>query len=133
MYFIDTPTHEICAYPFDPGTGSIGRPSCVARIDQADGHPDGMCTDDDGCLWVALFGGGCVRRYTPEGALDTVVRLPVTYTTSCCFGGPARDRLFITTARRDLDEEGRRREPLAGSVWVVGPGVSGPPATPWAG
>jgi sugar lactone lactonase YvrE len=92
-----------------------------------------MCIDDEGCLWVALFAGGCVRRYTQGGVLDTVVRLPVTYVTSCCFGGPGRDRLFITTARRDLDEEGCRREPLAGSVWVAEPGVTGPAATPWLG
>jgi sugar lactone lactonase YvrE len=131
MYFIDTLSHEIRAYPFDLARGSLGRPECLARIDPADGHPDGLCTDDDGCLWVALWAGGCVRRYTPQGALDAVVPLPVTYVTSCCFGGPRRDRLFITTARRDLDAEGRRREPLAGSVWVAEPGVTGPPATPW--
>lgn len=131
MYFIDTVTHEVRAYPFDLSTGDIGRPRAVARVDEADGHPDGMCVDSDGCLWVALFAGGCVRRYTPDGRLDTVVRVPATYTTSCCFGGVSGDLLLITTATRDLDEQGRRREPLAGSVWAVEPGVSGPPATPW--
>lgn len=133
MYFIDTITHEVRAYPFDLGPGSIGRPLTVASIDRAEGYPDGMCTDDEGCLWVALFAGGCVRRYTPDGRLDTVVRLPVTYTTSCCFGGAGQDRLFVTTARRDLDEEGRKREPLSGSVWVVEPGVTGPAVSPWIG
>ena len=131
MYFIDTVTHEIRAHSYDIATGSVGQPRPVVRIDPADGHPDGMCTDDDGCLWVALFAGGCVRRYTPEGELDTIVRVPATYTTSCCFGGTAGDRLFITTATRDLDESGKLREPLSGSVWAVEPGVTGPPATPW--
>lgn len=131
MYFIDTPRHEVLAYPFELSTGAIGAPTSLLRVDDAAGHPDGMCTDDEGCLWVALFAGGGVRRYTPDGRLDTVVRLPVTYTTSCCFGGPRLDQLFITTARRDLDEQGRRREPLAGSVWVAEPGVTGPAATPW--
>jgi sugar lactone lactonase YvrE len=132
MYFIDTVTHRIDAHPFDLASGSIGEPRAVVHIDSADGHPDGMCTDDEGSLWVALFGGGCVRRYAPDGRLDTVVQLPVTYPTSCCFGGPYRDRLFITTACRDLDERGRQDEPLAGSVWVTEPGVTGPAATPWS-
>jgi sugar lactone lactonase YvrE len=117
MYYIDSATHELRAYPYDLGSGGLGRPS--------------MCSDDDGCLWVALFGGACVRRYTPQGELDMVVRLPVTYVTSCCFGGARGDHLFITSARRDLDEEGGRRQPLAGSVWVAHPGVAGPPAVPW--
>lgn len=133
MYFIDSPTHEVRAYPFEPGTGEIGAPTTLARVAQSDGHPDGMCSDDDGCLWVALFAGGCVRRYTPDGRLDTEIRLPVTYPTSCCFGGPGLDQLLITTARRDLDRHGREREPLAGSVWVARPGVTGPAATPWSG
>jgi sugar lactone lactonase YvrE len=133
MYFIDTLSHQVRAYPFEPATGSLGAPTSLAHIDEADGSPDGLCTDDDGCLWVALWGGGRVHRYTPDGTLDTVVRLPVTYVTSCCFGGADRDRLFITTASRDLDAEGRRREPWAGGVWVAEPGIGGPPATPWQG
>jgi sugar lactone lactonase YvrE len=74
-----------------------------------------------------------VRRYTPDGRLDTEVRVPATCITSCCFGGPAGDRLFITSARRDLDDEGLAREPGAGSVWVADPGVGGPPPVLWAG
>ena len=131
MYFIDTVTHEIRAHDYDLGTGRVGKPRALVRVDPADGHPDGMCTDDDGCLWVALFAGGSVRRYTPDGELDTVVRVPATYTTSCCFGGTGRDRLLITTATRDLDESGKLREPLAGSVWAAEPGTTGPAATPW--
>jgi len=133
MYFIDTITHQIRSYPFDLDDGHLGQPDVLAEIDEDDGHPDGMCSDDDGCLWVALFAGGCVRRFTPRGDLDAVVQMPVTYTTSCCFGGPGHDQLFVTTARRDLDEAGRKREPLAGSVWVARPGVTGPPATLWRG
>ncbi|HET9058825.1 MAG TPA: SMP-30/gluconolactonase/LRE family protein [Acidimicrobiales bacterium] len=129
MYFIDSPTREVRAYPFDRDSGAIGEGRPLARV--SGGYPDGMCTDDDGCLWVALFAGGCVHRYTPNGDLDTVVHVPATYTTSCCFGGPGRDLLVVTTATRDLDEAGRAAEPLAGSVFAVSPGVSGPGATPW--
>jgi sugar lactone lactonase YvrE len=131
MYFIDTVSEQVRAYPFDLGTGSIGEPSTLVTIKRADGLPDGMCTDDEGYLWVALWGGGCVHRFAPDGRLDTVVKVPARYTTSCCFGGPNLDHLFITTARRDLENDELGDQSLAGSVWAVRAGVTGPPATPW--
>jgi sugar lactone lactonase YvrE len=131
MYFIDTVTEEIRSYPFDLETGSVGEPRTLAKVDRADGVPDGMCTDNEGYLWVALWGGGCVRRYDPDGGLDAVVRVPASYTTSCCFGGPDLNHLYITTARRDLEDEKLTDQRLAGSVWAVDAGVTGPPATPW--
>jgi sugar lactone lactonase YvrE len=131
MYFIDTATHEIRSYPFELESGSVGEPSIVAVVERAAGSPDGMCTDDEGCLWVALWGGGGVRRYTPDGQLDTVVKVPASYTTSCCFGGPNLDHLYITTARSDLEGERLSKQPHAGSVWAIRPGVTGQPASPW--
>ncbi len=131
MYFIDTATHEIRSYPFELESGSIGEPSTLAVVERAAGSPDGMCTDDEGCLWVALWGGGGVRRYTPDGQLDTVVKVPASYTTSCCFGGPNLDHLYITTARSDLEGERLSKQPHAGSVWAIRPGVTGQPASPW--
>jgi sugar lactone lactonase YvrE len=130
MYFIDTPAHEVRAYPFELATGALGPAAIAVRVDDEDGLPDGMCSDDEGCLWVALWGGGCVHRYTPAGELDAVVRVPVAYTTSCCFGGPGGDQLFITTAGQP--DNGPLRQ-QAGSLWACRPGVSGPPATPWSG
>ena len=131
MYFIDTVTEEVRAYPFDISSGQVGEPRTLVVVDRADGVPDGMCTDDQGYLWVALWGGGRVHRYAPDGQLDTVVEVPVSYTTSCCFGGVNRDHLFITSARRDLEGDKLGEQSLAGSVWVVKPGVTGPPAVPW--
>ncbi|HXW81522.1 MAG TPA: SMP-30/gluconolactonase/LRE family protein [Acidimicrobiales bacterium] len=131
MYFIDTVTEEVRAYPFDLATGSIGAPRALVVVNRADGVPDGMCTDDEGYLWVALWGGGRVHRYAPDGRLDTVVHVPVAYTTSCCFGGRDLDHLFITSARGDLEGDRLDEQPLAGSVFAVRPGVTGPPATPW--
>jgi sugar lactone lactonase YvrE len=131
MYFIDTVSEEVRAYPFDLDSGRIGEPRTLVTVNRADGLPDGMCSDDEGYLWVALWGGGSVRRYAPDGRLDTVVEVPVSYTTSCCFGGPNLDHLFITSARRDLEQDPLGEQPLAGSVWAVQPGVTGRPATPW--
>ena len=87
-------------------------------IPEADGGPDGLAVDDQGGVWVALFGGAAVRRYRPDGELDGVIELPVSQVTSCCFAG---ERLIITTASRDVSE------PQAGHLFVAETGFSGPP------
>ena len=117
MYHIDTPTKQITAYDFD-GLPRGGRP--FAEID--DGAPDGMCVDAAGGVWVALFGGGAVRRYHPDGSLDRVVPVPTPQVTSCAFAGPDLDLLIITTAARD-----RPDDPHAGLTYVHRPGDVGLP------
>ncbi|MGH3320522.1 MAG: SMP-30/gluconolactonase/LRE family protein [Streptosporangiaceae bacterium] len=129
MYYIDTPTLGVDAFDFDAPTGAIANRRRVVTIEDGPGMPDGMTIDDEGCLWVALFGGGQVRRYTPDGSLDAVVEAPASQTTSCAFGGPGRDELYITSAARGKGDE----EPHAGALFRCRPGVTGPAATPYAG
>lgn len=131
MYFIDTPTQQVRAFDYDLETAQMVRPRVVVEIAQKLGAPDGMCVDFDGCLWVAIWGGGVVHRYTPNGRLDTVVRLPTAQVTSCCFGGIQGDRLFVTSAREKMTPEQLSREPLAGVLFVVESNTSGRPPTPW--
>ena len=82
-----------------------------------------MTLDDDGCLWVAVHGSGNVRRYTPEGALDRVIRVPVSMVTSCAFGAPEFLDLFITTMQYGMSAEAKRDQPLAGALFHRRPGV----------
>lgn len=131
FYYIDTPTGGVDAFDFDPEEGSIAGRRRLVTVDG--GKPDGMTTDDVGCLWVAVINGGQVRRYTSTGELDTVVNLPVSRVTSCAFGGPGRDELFMTSARDGLDEAAFAAQPHAGGLFRCRPGVTGPPATPFAG
>lgn len=131
FYYIDTPTLGVDAFDFAPEGGDIGARRRLVSIDG--GKPDGMTTDDTGCLWVAVINGGQVRRYTPAGELDTVVNLPVSRVTSCAFGGPGRDELFMTSARDGLGEAARAAQPYAGGLFRCRPGVTGPPATPFTG
>lgn len=131
MYYIDTPTGHVDAFDYDPATGGVTGRRHVVRV--GGGHPDGMHVDDEGFLWVALWGGGAVHRYDPSGRLTATVRLPVTNVSSCCFGGPDRSTLFITTSQQGLSPERRAAEPDAGRVFRVDAGVSGPPATPFGG
>jgi sugar lactone lactonase YvrE len=127
MYYIDTPTGRVDVFDYDESTGEVSgrRPF----IEVEGGHPDGMTVDDEGFLWVALWGGGAVRRYDPSGRPAGIVHLPVTNVSSCCFGGPGGTTLFVTTSRQGLSPERKAAEPDAGRIFRVEPGVSGPPAT----
>lgn len=131
MYYIDTPTGRVDAFDHDPDTGQITRRRMFAEIEG--GHPDGMTIDDEGFLWVALWGGGAVRRIDPSGRSAGTVRLPVTNVSSCAFGGAGGTTLFITTSRQGLSEAQRAAEPEAGRVFHVEPGAGGPPATCFGG
>jgi sugar lactone lactonase YvrE len=131
MYYVDSPTRRVDVFEFDPGTGRLGGRDPFARIAEADGIPDGLAVDDEGGVWVALYGGGAVRRFAPDGELDRVLEVPATNVTACCFGGEDGRSLFVTTARQGLGEEELAREPLAGSVFVTDAGVAGPPARPF--
>jgi sugar lactone lactonase YvrE len=125
MYFIDSPTRSVDAFECDPSSGAIANRRTVVRIARGHGVPDGMTLDADGCLWVALWGGGAVHRYTPDGTLDTVVTVPTTYPTSCAFGGSDLQDLFVTTAAIKLSERERGEQPQAGGIFAARPGVAG--------
>jgi sugar lactone lactonase YvrE len=128
-YYNDTPTGRIGVFDWAPETGLTGlRP--FASIPEADGSPDGLTVDSTGGVWVALYAGAAVRRYSPEGILDAVIDVSASRVTACTFGGADLDQLFITTSREGLAPG---EEPLAGSIFTVAPGVTGSPATPFAG
>jgi D-xylonolactonase len=84
-------------------------------------------------VWVALYGGGEVRRFAADGRAVGRVEVPADFVTACCFGGADGRTLFVTTASRGLSPEDAARQPLAGSVFALDVGVSGPPARPFGG
>jgi sugar lactone lactonase YvrE len=122
MYYIDTPEDRVDVFDFDADTGSIANRRQFAAID-GPGHPDGMAVDAEGGLWVALWGGGRVAHFLPDGTPAGSVELPVSQVSSCCFGGPDLRDLYITTAWEHLAPE--RRQPHAGSLFRSRPGVAG--------
>jgi sugar lactone lactonase YvrE len=125
LYYIDSPTQAIDVFAFDPETGRIGGRRRLIEIPAEVGMPDGMTVDAEGGLWVALWGGWAVHRYTPGGALDRVVRLPVANVTCCGFAGPDLDELYITTARFELAEHDLAEQPHAGGLFRLRPGLRG--------
>ena len=128
-YYNDTPTHRIDLFDYDVETGLSGRRP-FAEIPEEAGGPDGLTVDEEGGVWVALYGGAAVRRYTPEGVLDEVIEVPAKQVTACTFGGSELDQLFITTSREGLEPG---EDPLAGSLFRAGVGVAGLPVREFAG
>jgi sugar lactone lactonase YvrE len=125
MYFVDTGTRRIDVFDFEAGPGRISGRRTFVDFSGQPGRPDGLIVDADGGVWVALWRGGAVRRYTPNGHLDREVVLPAVLVTKCAFGGPDLTDLYITTASRDLTQEEREAQPHAGSVFRTRPGVAG--------
>jgi len=126
-FYTDSVTGRIDRFDYDPTNGLHDRRPFAVLPDDA-GYPDGLTVDAEGGVWVALWSGGAVHRYTPDGRLDAVVRLPVRGTTACTFGGPNLDELYITTMRMDGDPE-----PAAGAVFRYAAGIRGVPARTFAG
>ena len=133
LYFADTPRLRIWALECDPASGEIMGERVFAESPGGPGGPDGSCVDADGCLWNAEYGRGRIVRYTPRGDVDRVIAVPVANPTCCCIGGAALDTLFVTTARQRLPAAELARQPLAGSVLALRPGVRGLPESRFAG
>lgn len=133
LYYADTALQRIDLFDLDECTQMLGNRRPFVFFPEAIGSPDGVALDDEGCVWVALWGGSAIHRYTPGGVLDTVVEIPTSHVTSCAFGGPAGDELFITTARSGLTDAQLDAQPSAGALFRCRPGVTGPAATPYAG
>ena len=127
-YYVDTPTRRVDAFDYDLERGELSERTCAIDLGHVDGMPDGLTVDADGGVWVALWGGGAVHRYV-DGALDIVVELPAAQVSSCVFGGPNLDQLFITTSAEGLDTP----EPAAGALFVADPGVLGLPTAAYRG
>jgi sugar lactone lactonase YvrE len=126
FYFVDSGQACIRRYDYDPVAGAIGaRRSDLAIFAAAEGIPDGLTVDCSGAIWVAMWQGGAVRRYAPDGRLIDCLPTPVSQPTCPTFGGPGLDRLFITSAREGLSEAVRATEPWAGHVLSIRPSIGG--------
>jgi sugar lactone lactonase YvrE len=128
MYFTDTPSRRIYRYDFDAASGTIANRRVFVEVDPGHGGPDGMTVDSQGCVWSAQFDRWCVNRYDPDGKLERSVRLPVQRPTTCMFGGPNLDTLYVTSAAMGLAGQEN-----AGGLFALDPGVRGLPEPRFAG
>jgi L-arabinonolactonase len=133
FYFADT-LDAIYAYDFDAAPGRVSNRRTFGKLDTAQyGHPDGSTIDADGFLWNARWDGGCLVRWSPDGKVDRVVKMPCRRVTSCIFGGADLDVLYITTVRYGLSDGDLAEQPLAGGIFALDPGVKGIPDGEFAG
>ncbi len=134
MYFTDTMRRTIYVYDFDLLSGSISNRRSLITLGVNDGTPDGLTVDEEGCLWVAIWDAWRISRYSSQGEELLRIRMPVPRPTSCCFGGPDLDTLYVTSASVRLNEEALRAAPLSGSLFAIQlPGIRGLPETTFAG
>jgi sugar lactone lactonase YvrE/DNA-binding IclR family transcriptional regulator len=133
MYFTDTFRRTVYEYDFNLRQGTISNRRSLIEFPEGGGIPDGLTVDEEGCLWIALWDGWSVERYSPSGEWLQSVRLPVPRPTSCSFGNPKLDALYITSATVRVSAETLRDAPLSGGLFVFKPGVRGLPETLFGG
>jgi len=134
MYYIDTPTLTVWAFDYDESSGSISNRRAAVSAGREMGYPDGMTVDEEGMIWVAYWEGWKVARWDPRnGRLLETVDVPAARVSSCAFGGPKLDTLYITTARGEGGPEDGKSQPHAGGIFMAKPGARGVPAFEFAG
>jgi sugar lactone lactonase YvrE len=124
LHLADTGHCRVDTYAMDAEGGrSLTHVGTVFEDDGSRGRPDGLAVDRDGNIWVAMWGGGHLRHYAPDGRLLAEVPTPVTFPTSVAFGGTGLNTLYVTTSAHHLEDP--VSEPLAGSLLQLTPPVPG--------
>jgi sugar lactone lactonase YvrE len=134
FYYIDTPTRSVRAFDYDLETGAIANPRKAIYVPESLGWPDGMTSDTQGNLWIAMWGGAKMTKWNPgTGELLEQIPVPAKNVSSCVFGGKNMNELYITSARVGLDEATLQQYPLTGGVFRVETNVEGMPTFEFAG
>jgi sugar lactone lactonase YvrE len=135
MYFIDSGEAQprVRVFGYEPAGGAIDAGRDLITFGPGDGIPDGLVVDAQGCLWIAMWSGAQVRRYSAAGELLDTVALPVSCPTCPGFGGDELRELYVTSAWEGMDAAARAAQPLAGHIFRIAADASGQPAAGYAG
>jgi L-arabinonolactonase len=133
FFFADTLDKVIYKFDYDHAAGTVRNRRVFANTSADGAAPDGGTIDEEGGIWNAHWDGWRVVRYSPDGSVDRIVKLPVQKPTSCMFGGPDLRTLFITSAIWDLTPDKLADQPQAGGLFAVDVGVRGVPEPRFAG
>jgi sugar lactone lactonase YvrE len=131
MFSVDTLRRTVSVRDYDPESGAVGPRRVHLRLEG--GFPDGIAMDAADHLWVAVWGGGEVRRYAPDGALVERVATGAPHTSSVAFAGDDLRTLVITTATSELGDDQLRANPDSGRLLTARTEVPGLPVAPWHG
>lgn len=132
FYFADTLAQTIYTFDYNLAAGEVSKQRVFAHTPER-GYPDGSCLDTEGYLWNCRYGGSCLIRFDPDGAIDRIVELPATNITACAFGGKDLATLYVTTARNELAKEEIQNNPYQGSLLALDLGVTGVPEFKFCG
>lgn len=128
LYYIDTPTREVRAFDYDVKTGQIANPRVAINSGDKLGWLDGMTSDTDGNLWIAMWGGAQITKWNPNtGQLLDQIPVPALQSSCPVFGGKNMNELFITSARIGMSEENLKKYPLSGGLFKVETKATGMP------
>jgi sugar lactone lactonase YvrE len=128
LYYIDSVEPVIRRYDYDPNVGRVGtRRADLARVKYFAGTPDGIAIDTAATLWVAIWEGGRIHRYSPDGDLLEVISTPTSRPTCAAFGGPTLNTMFLASGWEGLDADARAAEPHSGDLFVRHAAVPGRP------
>jgi D-xylonolactonase len=133
MYHNDSAKGRVYAFDFDPERGAISNKRDFLQFNEEEGSPDGMTIDAEGGLWIAHWGVGKLTRHDAAGKVLQTLALPCSQVTSCAFGGPKLETLYVTTAATGLSALQLEREPLAGGLFATDTGIAGVPADVFGG
>jgi sugar lactone lactonase YvrE len=129
LYFADSQRDRIFMYDYDAFSGNVSNRRLFFE-GPGQGLPDGSAMDIDGCLWNARWGAGSLLRISPDGRLDRQIAIPALQPSSCAFGGPNLNTLFITSARNGMTAAQLAQSPLSGSVFAIAGVAQGMPVPP---
>jgi len=132
LYFVESAGRTVFAYDFDLRRATLSRRRTFASWPEGV-KPDGLAVDAEGGVWIAIWDGWRVERWSADGRLLRTIRLPVPRPTSVAFGGRDLATLYVTSARVRLATDVLERAPLSGGVFAFAPGVRGTPVAPFAG
>jgi sugar lactone lactonase YvrE len=131
MYLVDSVPRRVYAFDFDGTRGTIRHQREFISVPEDVGGPDGLTVDARGHVWIAVYGGGQVRQYAPDGQLVDVHHVPAAQSTCAAFAGAGLHRLYVTTATEFWTDEQRRGDPTAGLVYRLDTDAVGRPAAPY--
>jgi len=119
LFFSDTLAGIVYRYRLSADAKSLNDREVFTQFDASLGLPDGMCFDNQGHLWIALWGGACIVQLDPQGQLIQKITVPALNVTNVCFGGPSLNRLLVSTASIAMSPEDQQRFPASGALFEV--------------
>jgi D-xylono/L-arabinono-1,4-lactonase len=124
LYYADSATREIFLFDYHRDTGALTNKRVFLHLPESLGAPDGLTVDAKGHLWVAVWAGSCMVRYTPRGEESERIYFTGKLVSCPAFGGGDYRELYVTTAGGDNKKDNGAG---AGALFRVRPGVKGVP------